>query len=222
LLTALVATASLAQVSATASVVSDDRVRGVSISDGGPAGQVDVSYDHDSGWYAGGFASNVQFYDHSKQELQFIGYTGFARRIRNGWSLDAGAAYSTFSRFKDYNYLELHAGVTANAVSVRLYLSPNYFGQSIHTLYLELNGSYRLTEHFKLIGHGGLVQAFAGATDDYGGSHPHPDFLAGVEYRLQPFALQVGRVFSDGAGQVYPVAANHTGGVLTARLSATF
>jgi hypothetical protein len=62
----------------------------------------------------------------------------------------------------------------------------------------------------------------AGATDQAGGSHPHADLLAGAEYRLQPFALQVGRVFSDGANHIYPVASSHAHGVLTARISATF
>ncbi len=221
-LTALVATASIAQVSGTAAWVSDERARGVSLSNGLPAGQLDVSYDHDSGWYEGAFASNVRFYERSRRELQLIGYTGYAQRLARGWSLDAGAAYSNFSKHTDYRYLELHAGVTSDSVGVRVYFSPNYFGQSIHTVYAELNGSHRLAERFRLIGHAGLLQAFAGATDQAGGDHPHADFLAGVEYRIQPFSLQVARVFSDGASSVYPVSANHTHGVLTVRVSAGF
>jgi uncharacterized protein (TIGR02001 family) len=222
LLTALVATASLAQVSATASVVSDDRFRGVSLTQGHPAAQLDVSYDHDSGLYAGAFASNVEFDPESGQQLQLIGYGGYARRLQNGWSLDAGAAYSAFSKDRDYRYLELHAGAASEALSARLYFSPNYFGVSDHTLYAELNGSYRLTERFKLIGHAGLLQAFAGATDQTGGNHPHADLLAGIEVRVSPFSLQVARVFSDGASRIYPVGADHSGGVLTVRLSAAF
>ena len=221
-LTALVATASMAQVSGSAAVVSDERVRGVSLSNGQPAAQVDVSYDHDSGLYAGAFASNVQFYQHSPQELQLIGYAGYARRIQPGWSVDAGAAYASFSADSDYNYTELHVGVATDAASARLYFSPNYFGQSIHTLYAELNGSYRLGERFKLIGHAGLLQGFAGATGQTGGNHPHDDLLAGVEYHVQAFALQVSRVFNDGASRLYPVGAAHTHGVLTARVSMTF
>ena len=221
LLTALAASTSIAQVSATASVVSDNRVRGVSLSDGKPAAQLDVSYDHDSGWYAGAFGSNVKFYRGSPQESELIGYAGYARRLERGWSVDAGLSRATFIGDADYDYWELHAGVTSEAVSARLHFSPNYFGQSIHTVYGELNGSYRLTDRFKLIGHAGLLQAFAGATDR-AGSHPHADLLAGIDIRAQPFTLQVGRVFSDGAGRVYPVGSQHTGGVLTVRLSATF
>ena len=221
-LTALVATASFAQVAATASLVSDDRVRGVSLSDGGPAAQLDVSYNHESGWFAGAFGSDVQFYHHSPQELQLMAYGGYAQRLQSGLSVDAGAAYSTFSSNSDYRYLELNAGVTSSAVGARLYYSPNYFGSSTHTLYAELNGSYRLTDRFKLIGHAGLLQAFSGATDRAGGSHPHPDQLVGIEYQRRPFSLQVSRVFADGASRIYPVGANHTNGVLTVRLSVGF
>jgi uncharacterized protein (TIGR02001 family) len=221
-LTALVATTSFAQVAATASVVSDDRVRGVSLSDGGPAGQLNVSYDHDSGWYVGAFGSNVQFYRHSPQELQMIGYGGYSQRLQSGLSVDAGASYSTFTSNSDYRYLELNAGVTSSALGARLYYSPNYFGGSIHTLYAELNGSYRLTDRFKLIGHAGLLHGFSGATDRAGGSHPHPDLLGGIEYQKRPFSLQISRVFEDGAGRIYPVGANHTNGVLTVRLSVGF
>jgi len=221
-LIALMATSAIAQLSGTASWVSDDRARGVSLSDGLPAAQLDVSYDHQSGWYEGAFASNVRFYERSGRELQLIGYTGYARRLKRGWSVDAGAAYSTFSRHTRYEYLELHAGVTSDAFSARLYLSPNYFGQGVHTLYGELNGSQRLVEPFKLIGHAGLLQPFAGATDDRGSDHLHPDFLAGVEYRRASLMLQVARVFNDGASSVYPVSANHTHGVLTVRVSLGF
>jgi uncharacterized protein (TIGR02001 family) len=221
-LTAFAATASIAQVSGTAAWVSDDRVRGVSLSDGLPAGQLDVSYDHESGWYEGAFASNVRFYERSRRELQLIGYTGYAQRLQRGWSVDAGAAYSTFSKHTRYEYLELHAGVTSDALNARLYLSPNYFGQSIHTLYAEVNGSQRLVESLRLIGHAGLLQPFAGATEEAGSNHLHADFLAGLEYRRQPLSLQIARVFNDGASTIYPVSANHAHGVLTVRISIGF
>jgi uncharacterized protein (TIGR02001 family) len=220
--TALVATASFAQVSGTASLLSDDRFRGVSLTQGHFAAQLDVAYDHPSGLYAGAFVSNVEFDPSSGQHTQGIGYAGYARRLQSGWSVDAGAAYSDFSNDADYRYWELHAGIASDVLSARLYFSPNYFGQSIHTVYAEVNGSYRLTERFRAIGHAGLLQAFAGATDQTGGSHPHADSLAGVEYRLQPFTLQVARVFSDGASSIYPVGGGHTHGVLTVRISMGF
>ena len=221
LLLALTATASLAQVSATASLVSDDRVRGVSLSDGKPAAQLDLAYDHKSGWFGGAFFSNVEF-DPGREQLQFAGYGGYALRLQHGWSLDAGAAYQDFSEDSEYRYVEAHVGLTTEALSAHLYYSPNYFGVSIHTLYAEVNGSYRLGSQFKLIGHVGVLQAFAGATQQAGGTDPHTDLLGGVEWQRRPFSLQVASVFSDSAAHVYPVGASHPNGVLTVRLSAGF
>jgi len=220
--TALAAGTSFAQVSGTASIVSDDRFRGVSLTSGQPAAQLEVTYDAPSGWYAGAFGSNAEFYPGDGQQAQGSGYVGYALRLQHGWSADAGAAYTDFSKDSEWRYLEVHAGVSGEAASARLYYSPNYFGGSIHTLYAELNGSYGISERFRLIGHGGLLQAFSGATDQIGGTHPHADFLAGVEVQIAPLRLQLGRVFSDRARSVYPVASNQAPGVLVARLSLSF
>jgi uncharacterized protein (TIGR02001 family) len=218
----LVATAASAQVSGSLSVVSDYRYRGVALTQGDPAGQLDVTYDDLSGWYGGGFFSNAKFYPHGPDEAQVTGYAGYAHRLAREWSVDGGATYSDFTSDADYRYVELHAGVTSSTLSARLYYSPNYFGGSIHTVYAELNGSYRLGDQFKLIGHAGLLKAFSGLTDQAGGTTPHADFLAGGEYRFRAFSLQLSRVFSDGASRVYPVSSRHTNGVLTARLSMAF
>jgi len=112
----------------------------------------------------------------SPQETELIGYAGYARRLERGWSVDAGLSRVTFIGDATTTTGAARRR-TSEAVSARLHFSPNYFGQSIHTVYGELNGSYRLTDRFKLIGHAGLLQAFAGATDR-AGSHPHADLLA--------------------------------------------
>jgi uncharacterized protein (TIGR02001 family) len=218
----LVATVAGAQVSGSASVVSDYRYRGVALTQGDPAAQLDIAYDHSSGLYAGGFASNVKFYSHAPEQAQLVGYGGYAWRLQRGWSVDTGASFSDFTNDADYRYFELHTGIATESVSARVYYSPNYFGGSIHSVYAELNGSYRLFDPFKLIGHAGLLKTFSGATDQAGGTSPHADWLAGGEYRFRSLTLQLGRTFSDGASRVYPVSSRHTNGVLTARLSLAF
>jgi uncharacterized protein (TIGR02001 family) len=221
-----VATVASAQVSGSVSVVSDYRYRGVALSDGNPAAQLDVGYDEPaSGLYGGVFLSNAKFYQGDPDEAQMTGYAGYARRLQRGWSVDAGATYTSFTSDADYRYVELHTGIANDSVSAQVYYSPNYFGVSIHTVYAELNGSYRPFDRFgqfKLIGHAGLLKAFAGATDQTGGTSPHADWLAGGEYRFRSFTLQVSRVFSDGATLVYPISANHNNGIVTARLSFAF
>jgi uncharacterized protein (TIGR02001 family) len=220
--TALVATASSAQVSGSISVVSDNRFRGVSLTQGHPAGQLEASYDAANGLYTGALVSNAKFYEQGPDQAQMVGFAGYARRISRQWSFDVGATFSDFTSDSDYRYLELNTGLTSQVLSARLYYSPNYFGQSVHTTYAELNASYRLFDQLKLIGHAGLLRAFSGATDQTGGTHPHADLLAGVEYRIRSFSLQVSRVFPDGSSLIYPVSSDHTNGVLTARLSMAF
>ena len=220
--TGSLATTAVAQVSFNASIVSDYRFRGVSLSQGEPAAQLTASYDHNSGWYAGLFGSNVQFDPGSSREAQLTGFTGFARRIGSGLSVDAGASFSTFSGGENYNYLELQAGVTASALAARLYFAPNYFEQGLSTLYGELNGSHRLADRLKLVAHGGVLKVSGSGDGLDSGDRPHLDLLVGVEYQIQSMTLQVSRVANDGVSRVYPLTANHVGGIWTVRLSAAF
>jgi uncharacterized protein (TIGR02001 family) len=220
--TLLLATSALAQVSFNASIVSDYRFRGVSLSQGEPAAQLTASYDHRSGLYAGIFVYNVQFDAASGREAQLTGFAGFARRVGDGVSVDAGAAFSSFSGGDGYNYLELQAGVTTSALAARLYYAPDYFGDGLRTLYAELNGSHRLADRLKLVAHGGVLKAIGSADGIVSGERPHFDLLAGVEYQFQPFTVQLSRVANDGISRVYPLSANHVGGIWTVRLSAAF
>jgi uncharacterized protein (TIGR02001 family) len=218
----LFATASFAQVSGSVTLASDYRFRGISLSQGRPAAQAEVSYDHASGWYAGLFGSNVRFLDDPGREAQAVGYAGYSRRLRGGLSVDAGADYSTFSGGDGYNYAELHAGLTAEEFNARLYYSPDYFGAGARTLYAELNGSHRLADKIRLIGHAGVLRSLSVASGQSSRERAHLDWLAGAELLLQPFKLQLARVANDGASLTYPIGGAHTGGVWTVRLSASF
>ena len=220
--TALLATDSLAQISGSASAVSDYRFRGVSLSNGQPAAQADVSYDHDSGWYEGLFASNVRFDYELKREAQVVGFAGYARRVQNGLSVDTGATYSTFSGGDGYNYAELHAGFTSTHFSGRIYYAPNYFGRDFRTLYAELNASQRLTDRLRLIGHAGVLKPVSTPDDRAAQERARVDLQAAVELLVKSFTLQVGRIANDGASRVYPVRESHTGGIWTVRLSVSF
>jgi len=217
--TALIATPSLAQISGSASLASDYRFRGVSLSQGRPAAQADLSYDHGSGWYGGLFGSNVQFDDDPRREAQVVGYVGYARRLSGGLGIDAGATYSTFSGGDGYNYAELHAGFTTAQFSGRLYYAPNYFGEDSRTLYAELNASHRLADKVRLIGHAGVLQSLSSP-----GGHDRARFdgQAAVELLLQPLTLQLGGVINNGASPAYPIGGGHVRGTWTVRLSVSF
>jgi uncharacterized protein (TIGR02001 family) len=218
----LAASPSFGQAAFSAAVASDYRVRGVSLSQGRPVAQLDASYDFQQGLYAGLFASNMMFDDDYTIEAQMTGYAGYAVRLGNGWSLDTGAMYSAFTGGDGYNYVELHAGLASDSVSARLYFAPDYFGVGVRTLYGEANGSYPVTDRIRLVGHLGLLQAASGGSTVGARHGPYVDGLLGIEYRVNPFSAQFSRVATDGGASIYPVGAEHLGGVWTLRLAVGF
>ncbi len=97
----LLAGAARAEVSGSASVVSDYRYRGVSLSNGEPAAQVDLNYDDRSGAYAGAFVSNVRLGTPPAALVQWVPYGGASLRLANGVALDAGASYSELTSLSE-------------------------------------------------------------------------------------------------------------------------
>jgi uncharacterized protein (TIGR02001 family) len=217
LLAALVGLDAAAQVAGTATVASDYRFRGVSLSDGQPAAQFDAGYDDPSGAYAGIFASNVRLYDQAG--TQALAYGGYARRLAVGASLDAGASYTSFSGASEYAYSEVHAGFISDRLDAHIYLAPNYFGQSVRTLYADLNASQRLTENLRLVGHAGLLRIVAGSA---GVLRDNADARAGLELGIRTVRVELSRVASQGATGVYPVASAQGKDAWTATLSVSF
>ncbi len=59
-----------AQLSGTVSLLSNYRFRGISLSADEPAAQLGLAYDDAQGWYAGGFASTVEFPLSSERRLR--------------------------------------------------------------------------------------------------------------------------------------------------------
>src|SRR5690606_7575411 len=76
-----------ADVSTNIAVVSNYLFRGVSQTDGSPAVQGGIDFEHASGFYAGTWASNVDFGDEISYELDL--YAGFAGSM-NDLGYDVG------------------------------------------------------------------------------------------------------------------------------------
>lgn len=91
----LVACASMVQAefSATTTLASDYVFRGISNTDGDPAIQGSMDYEHESGFYAGVWASNVKFRENAGEDavdtvdeasIEIDYYAGFASEFDNG------------------------------------------------------------------------------------------------------------------------------------------
>lgn len=161
----------MAQVSASVSLESDYRYRGVSLSEGRPTLGLSLAYDHSSGFYAGGQAIGQDTAHDGVQLLGFVEYAGYAIRGPEGLSFDVGVnnqddqAYETGERAD--RYTELYAGITRGAVSLHVYYSPNYLRPGYTTVYADLSGAFHPVDRWRLYGHIGALQPITGPKTAY-------------------------------------------------------
>jgi uncharacterized protein (TIGR02001 family) len=186
LLLACAACPAAAQTSGNLTLVSEYAVRGISLGAGRPALQLRVDHDAPGGWYAGGFVSAAVLAapGESRRQTELIVYGGRAGRLPSGLSWDAGVSRAAFSRGHEYDYFEFHAGLALDRASVRLFLSPAYYGQD-RSAYLDLNAFHPLDERVRLTFHAGLMHAFGDANDS-------ADLRVGLAATLDDWTLQLG------------------------------
>ena len=214
---ALVAADVAAQVSGTVSLVSNYRFRGLSLSDDKPAAQFGITYDDAQNWYAGAFASTVEFATPSNLELQAIPFVGYAWRTANGMSWEVGADYSLFTgSARNYNYPEVYFGVASENISGRLYYSSHYFGESTATLYGEINGTQLLFDRVRLLAHAGILHSTSGNLYYHGPNHII-DGRVGIGIDFDQFNLELSWVGINAASAAYGIigVSSHNGPVLT-------
>lgn len=219
----LFASAGHAQVSGSVAVVSDYRFRGVSLSDNRPALQLGIAYDHADGWYAGAFASSVRPSPKVGGHVQLASYLGYARRLHNGLSWEAGASYAILVGGRGYDYPEVYVGLASDHLVGRLYFS-HHFDEASPAVYAELNGTRALSERTRLIGHLGWLHQDRSRDTSAGLERQRFDLRAGIGITLTEFDLQVAGVVTQGSGgrySIYPVnlPADRLGWVLSASRS---
>jgi uncharacterized protein (TIGR02001 family) len=219
---ALVAANVSAQISGSVTLVSDYRFRGVSLSRNGPAAQLGVVYDDPRGWYAGAFASTVEFAYPSSRELQTIGFLGYVWRLPAGLSSEVGAEYSAFTGAGDYSYPEVYWGIASENLSARLYYAPRYFARDSNALYGEVNGAKQLFDRVRLLVHAGVLRN--SSQNVYMGHAIHYIFDArvGVGVDFDQFSVQANWVGSSSASATYPVAGTRRRNSAVLSLSRSF
>ena len=159
-------------ISGSISMLSEYRYRGLALSDGGAAAQLNLNLDHASGLYGGGFVTNSSIAD--IKGTQLIGYAGYAQRLRSGASWEAGCTHTAYTQWHTYDYNECYAGAALERVSARLYYAPDYLGRNARTVYAELNGFYPLQDGVSVIGHAGWLRTLSGL--------PYPGIPASARY----------------------------------------
>jgi uncharacterized protein (TIGR02001 family) len=177
--------AAQAQTSGSIGLVSENSLRGLSLSDGKPALQLRIEHEGAAGWYGGGFASTVSLpggYAHG----QLVAYGGYVRRTPAGLAWELGASRTAFAGEHRFDYLETYAGVALERIGARLYFSPSYYGAG-RTAYLELSGNYPLGERLRLIAQAGMLRRLGWEA----GARQRIDLRLGIGADLGDYSLHL-------------------------------
>ncbi|MFN7129390.1 MAG: TorF family putative porin [Brevundimonas sp.] len=162
-----------------AGIVTDYVFRGFSQTNEDPAiqGGVDIT---SGSFYAGAWASNVDFGDDTDAEFDIYG--GY-RTEAAGFALDFGVIgylYAGTPDEADYNYAEFKAAasraVGPATIGAAVYYSPDFFGVDEAATYAEINGAFSPADKWTISG--AVGQQWLDVTDDY------VTWNAGVAYAL--------------------------------------
>lgn len=201
ILTSLAAAGLLATAGATADITgnvgltTDYVFRGLSQTNEKPAIQGGLDYAHESGAYAGVWASNVDFEDGDEANIEIDLYAGMTGTVGDlGWKF--GGLYYTYPGVSDssgleYDYWEVGPTLTypvgPATASLMVLWSPNFYNETGKGLYTELGlsapvGSFTLGGTF---GHQDIERnALFGAPDYNNWSLYASTELAGVGLKL--------------------------------------
>jgi uncharacterized protein (TIGR02001 family) len=161
------------QAAASATLLSNDLYRGLSLSQGQPALDLTVTYDslnRDSlGVYAGGSAIGETTGGRGPRILGEIAYLGYSARRGTGPNLDVGVQILNYRAGGDHagahDAAEIYAGWVAGSLNAYVHYSPDYFNSGERTLYGEVNDAARLARRWRLFVHAGALSVLGGGRD---------------------------------------------------------
>ena len=188
------ATAANAEVSSTWTLTNDYDFRGITQSAKDPAVQASLDYAHESGWYIGGWASNVDFCgddadpDCLDPSYELDLYTGFSGGEEDGLGWDVGLVYYTYEE-SDLNYPEIYGKLNYGMFSGALFYSNDYVNSSENAFYISGDVSVPLPQNFSITAHAGYSfgDFWDGPPGDSGSDYL--DYSVGVGYTVGHFDL---------------------------------
>lgn len=207
----LLATAGAASagVTSTWTLTNDYDFRGNSQSATDPALQGSVDFAHDSGWYVGAWASNIDFFEpDADPDYELDLYTGFTGSTEAGLGWDAGIIYYAYPQESDFDYVEIYGSLSYEWFKGKLWYSNAFGGDAAEALaqsaagtddvaawYLEGNATIPLPQNFSILLHAGL------STGDYWDNafgDDQIDYAVGIGYTAGKFNLGLKYVDTDG------------------------
>jgi uncharacterized protein (TIGR02001 family) len=186
-----------ADISSTVTATSDYDFRGSSQSAKDPALQASLDYGHESGWYIGAWASNVDFGSESDIDYEVDLYTGFSGGDEDGLGWDVGYIYYAYPDDSDANYQEIYGKLSYSMFSGGLYYSDDWLNlDEGSALYATADASVPLPANFSLNLPAGY--SFGEFFNDIDGEYI--DYSLGVGYTAGNFELGLKYVDTDLSG----------------------
>jgi uncharacterized protein (TIGR02001 family) len=224
------ATAANAGVTSTWTLASDYDFRGISQSAKDPAIQGSVDYANDSGWYIGGWASNVDF-GATDVDYEVDLYSGFTGTSEGGLGYDVGVVYYAYPDESDLNYFEIYGSVSYEWFKGKVWYSnafggdaaEDYFAANVGNddaaaLYVEGNATIPLPQNFSVLLHAGYSTGDywdnVGADAGPGLDGDYIDYSVGVGYSINKFNLALKYVDTDGDLETTTDVFNNEGRVI--------
>lgn len=139
---------------------------GVSQTDKNPALQPGLTWDAGNGFYAGSWASNVDFGEGTK--LEWDAYIGYYTELANGLGIDAGFAQYTYHGMGDsskLNFPELYLKLAHSGVNLNLWYSYDYFGFGGGHYVIMLSKTVTINDNWSLLI--GIDRSTSTDTDKY-------------------------------------------------------
>jgi uncharacterized protein (TIGR02001 family) len=186
---------------ATLTATSDYVFRGISQSDGEPALQAGVEFEHPTGVFAGVWASTVEFggelYEDDPRDVELDLYAGYGVALAGDWSVIASVVHYSYPRADtpfDYDYSEAGVALRYGRAAVSATYADNALGTQGSGFIWEATGQVRLPRGFDLGGGVGLY-ALSAPDDEYRFWH------LGLSRPVRRVTLHLGYFDSDGAAR---------------------
>ena len=159
--------------SANIGIFTDYNFRGFTQTGKDPAIQGGFDWSHETGIYAGVWASNVNFGDGDQAAIEIDAYGGFAGEA-GGLGYDIGFIYYAYpgaASTLDYNFWEVALSVSADAgpatVSAGVNYSPENFGDTGEAVYYQLGFAVPLMEKLSFDVNGSYYDVKPAFSPDY-------------------------------------------------------
>lgn len=140
-----------AEVSITGTLASDYVFRGVSQTDNSPAVQLGIDYENKSGFYAGAWASNVDFGDDANAEIDFL--AGFSGNFNQSSAYDISYVYYTYTGYgndEDINYGEVIFNTYFNSLTLTFAYAPDFVNSGESAQYVSAAYDFHFPQEYLL------------------------------------------------------------------------